>query len=88
MANKLWCKACNTAVDTTVTRGLAMLVVPLTGAAAAALPRLFKRRLGLGSALLQGALGIGAGYLAQRYLVPLVQEKVCGRCGGAAVAAA
>jgi hypothetical protein len=42
----------------------------------------------VGTVLLQSALGIGAGYLAQRYLVPLVQEKVCGRCGGAAVAAA
>lgn len=87
MPNQLWCKACNMAVDTTVTRGLAMLVVPLTGAAAAALPRLFRRRIGVGSTLLQAALGIGAGYLAQRYVVPRVQQQVCGRCGGVAAAA-
>lgn len=85
MTSQLWCKVCEQAVDTTVTRSLALLAVPLAGAVGAALPRFARRRLGLAGTVLQAALGTGAAYLAQRYVVPALQAKVCGRCGNPAV---
>ncbi len=85
MATGLWCKVCEQAVDTSVTRAAALAAVPLVGALGAAIPKLVRKRLGVTGTLLQGALGMGAGYLANRYLVPMLQAQVCGRCGGAAV---
>jgi hypothetical protein len=45
---------------------------------------MFLKRAGIVRLLVQGAVGAGAGYLANRYLVPKLQQSVCGRCGGAA----
>lgn len=85
MVHQLWCKVCEQAVDTTVARSAALLAVPLAGALGAAIPRLTRRRLGLAGPVLQAALGTGAAYLAQRYVVPMLQVQVCGRCGSQAV---
>jgi hypothetical protein len=89
MPNELWCKVCSKAVSATVTRGAASAVVPLAGMLGAAVPKLFgrRRRSGVFSMLLQGALGAGTAYLASRYLVPQLQRAVCGTCGAKATAA-
>lgn len=81
MASSAWCRVCNRAVDTTVTRGVAAATLPLVGVLAGALPGLYLKRSGILRLLVQGAVGAGAGYLANRYLVPKLQSTVCGRCG-------
>jgi hypothetical protein len=88
MANSAWCGVCNQAIDTTVTRGIAAAALPLAGVIAGALPGLFLKRAGMVRLLVQGAVGAGAAYLANRYLVPKLQSAVCGRCGAVAGRAA
>jgi hypothetical protein len=82
MVNELWCKVCNQAVATTLTRVAGLAIVPLAGAVAALVPKMLRRRLGPGSVVLQGAVGVGVGFLANRYLMPLLAPRICGRCGG------
>lgn len=88
MATSTWCSVCNQAIDTTVTRGIAAATLPLAGVLVGALPGMFLKRTGIVRLLVQGAVGAGAGYLANRYLVPKLQSSVCGRCGSVGRAAA
>lgn len=76
----MWCAACGELVDVAIARSVGLPAAPLVSLAAT-VPRLLGKRLGRGGSLLQVALGMGVGYLAQRYLVPKVQAYVCKQCG-------
>jgi hypothetical protein len=82
----LWCSVCNQAVNVGTTRVSAALAMSASGLIAAGIPKLLRRRSGPLILLLQTAMGAAAGYVANRYLVPKLQQAVCGRCGARAVA--
>lgn len=84
----MWCTLCNKAVHVGTMRAVGAAVAPLTGLAVAGLPKLFGRRFGRWGWLANGALGVGAAYLANRYLAPRLARVVCGECGSNAVASA
>jgi len=86
MSNDLWCSVCNQAVNVGATRASAALAMSASGLVAAVIPKLFRRRAGVVSTVLQGVVGAAAGYVANRYVVPKLQQAVCGRCGARAVA--
>lgn len=88
---KMWCTLCNKAVEVGTTRAVGLAIAPLTGVAVAGIPQLLGRRLGRRMGrwgwLLDGAAGLGAAYLANRYLVPRLSRVVCRDCGTPAAAA-
>jgi hypothetical protein len=83
----MWCTLCNKAVQVGTTRAVGLALAPMTGFAVAGLPRLLGRRLGRWGWLANGALSVGAAYLANKYLAPRLSRVVCGDCGAPAVAA-
>lgn len=82
MQNQFWCKACDKMVGIATSRGAALLVTPLVGLVVGALPRVGCRRSSLSSVAIRAALGGAAAYLTNRYLVPRLQQQICGECGG------
>lgn len=85
--SNLWCTVCNKVVEAGSMRAASLAIAPLTGLAISALPKLFGRRLGTLGLVLNGATGIAAAYLANRYIAPRLSRAVCRDCGGYAVAA-
>jgi hypothetical protein len=85
----MWCTLCNKAVQLGSARAVSLAIAPLTGLAIAGLPRILgRRRLGRWGWLANGAFGLGAAYLANRFVAPRLSRVVCGDCGSRAVAAA